>query len=357
MRISMRSVLTAALTAGLIGGATAQSAEYPQLDANTKARIEADDAAFDAKLAEETARGKGDEQAAEKALHKSKGSQRAARLAASKAAEKGDERRAERLLMEAEAADRLASKKEAQAELAEVNLDARRSEDGSARQIARAEKKAKKTRIKAALARAEAGRVRLSAHLAVEKANLKIDETASALAASEAFRDKEQADSLQAKAELRLDEVAADIAVKKGAAYRGIARWSAASQALAKRTIDQYDPPGKITRNTLIWDNNGPWRKTVVYRDNTLRQSINYVVPQEKVEQLNGMDIGLQVDHESKELSATSGSEETNLLAVNLAHDVISNEKTPEEARGFYFSTIALAKAGKSSPYMERLLF
>jgi hypothetical protein len=42
---------------------------------------------------------------------------------------------------------------------------------------------------------------------------------------------------------------------------------------------------------------------------------------------------------------------------LNLAHEVVTGAKTVPEAAEFYKKTVSLSSAGKSSLYMEQLLF
>ncbi|UOQ92690.1 hypothetical protein MUO14_20070 [Halobacillus shinanisalinarum] len=43
--------------------------------------------------------------------------------------------------------------------------------------------------------------------------------------------------------------------------------WNAMSKKSAHLTIEQYGPPNEATESRLIWYNNGPWKRTIVYRD------------------------------------------------------------------------------------------
>lgn len=58
------------------------------------------------------------------------------------------------------------------------------------------------------------------------------------------------------------------------------------------------------------------------------------------------------------ELSAQCDKEEMNLLALNLAHDIITGKRTVADARAFYAKTAMAFKLGdKSSPYVQGLMF
>lgn len=46
-----------------------------------------------------------------------------------------------------------------------------------------------------------------------------------------------------------------------------------------------------------------------------------------------------------------------NILALNLAHDIIENKKTVEEARQFYADTMMKMMQGEESEYLKKLTF
>ncbi|MBI3289279.1 MAG: hypothetical protein HYZ74_07150 [Elusimicrobia bacterium] len=138
-----------------------------------------------------------------------------------------------------------------------------------------------------------------------------------------------------------------------------IASWPDVSQKLARTMAEKYGEPSQASPDFLIWNDNGPWKKTVVYRygDRFLRQSIRFDVPQARATKLSEMEMGLTFDPSSQELSAASQSEDTNVLALNLAHDVLDGKMTATQARAAYARAVSLSSAGKSVPEMRVLLF
>src|SRR5207237_7626111 len=56
-------------------------------------------------------------------------------------------------------------------------------------------------------------------------------------------------------------------------------------------------------------------------------------------------------------LSAKCHDEEANRLALNLTHDIITGRKSAEEAKQFYLQCMIDSRAGKATPYMEKLQF
>jgi hypothetical protein len=85
--------------------------------------------------------------------------------------------------------------------------------------------------------------------------------------------------------------------------------------------------------------------------------SVAYDVPICKWRALNAFDRGVEYDPVSRELKAHAGSETANILALNLADEVIRGRRTPADAAEFYDKALLLALSGKSSRYTTRLLF
>lgn len=149
---------------------------------------------------------------------------------------------------------------------------------------------------------------------------------------------------------------------------KAIAAWPRAAHLAAISTMDKYGVPNRIRHGLLAWIGNGEWNRTIVYRYGTryskpndngraLEQTISYDIPPDKIIVLEGLDIGLRTASGGKELSAISQSEDTNYLAINLAHSVINGLLSAAQAKAIYNSTISYSNAGSPSPYMDGLLF
>jgi hypothetical protein len=89
----------------------------------------------------------------------------------------------------------------------------------------------------------------------------------------------------------------------------------------------------------------------------TLEQAVDYYVPDSKLAALSRYSHGLVVCADQGELAARSDSEELNRLTLNLADEIVTGKRTPEQAGRFYSDAVELTKAGKSSAYLQRLLF
>jgi len=144
--------------------------------------------------------------------------------------------------------------------------------------------------------------------------------------------------------------------------------WPSSSEKTAQAMIQKYGQPGRVTEDSLIWYNNGPWKKTVVHREASdgedgttatgiLEQTITYQLPENRFAALDTFTRGMLGDLRRSELSSRSNSEKKNFLAINLAEEIITGQKTLEQAHVFYYKQLDLMEAGKSSRYTEGFLF
>ena len=144
--------------------------------------------------------------------------------------------------------------------------------------------------------------------------------------------------------------------------------WPGRSRSAARALISRYGEPSRFDADSLAWDDNGPWRKTVVHRKaprgawslhagDVVEQSIAYAVPDDKVADLARFDRRVRFDKGSGTLSSLSESENRNYLAVNLADEIVGGKRSPAQARSFYRRTVDFAASGKSSAYLDGFVF
>jgi hypothetical protein len=138
-----------------------------------------------------------------------------------------------------------------------------------------------------------------------------------------------------------------------------IALWPDRPRLLGSLMIERYGPPDETSGEALTWNYRDAWKRIVVHqRDrDPLEQSVSYGVPPEKLRAVRAIGHSIAVDRRSGEVSARGEREGLNMLAINLAVDVAQGRMTSRQAREFYAKTANLAASGKTSPYMERLLF
>jgi len=136
--------------------------------------------------------------------------------------------------------------------------------------------------------------------------------------------------------------------------------WPERTRSAVERMTDLYGPPSALAPGMATWRDRGPWKRITVRADSPaapIEQTVGYLLPRKSFEIVRDFRHGVRVDLDENELSAASGDESVNRLALNLAVEIADGKRTPEDAKSFYDRTIKLAAAGRSSPYMTDLQF
>ncbi|MFN2421301.1 MAG: hypothetical protein ABR527_07970 [Gemmatimonadota bacterium] len=144
--------------------------------------------------------------------------------------------------------------------------------------------------------------------------------------------------------------------------------WPDISRKAARATLEKYGPPNEATPSLLIWYDNAPWKRTIVYRDevphnfpkphtDVLEQFVDYRVPVDKYDDIAAFDGSVIPERTKGELSARCDMEEMNYLALNLGHEVATGVKTVEEAREAYAQQATAFMMGRDAPYTQGLRF
>lgn len=147
-----------------------------------------------------------------------------------------------------------------------------------------------------------------------------------------------------------------------------ISKWSAKPKEIANDMIKKYGNPNETTASMLIWYNNGPWKKTILYKEeishnfpmphtDLLQQFIDYKTSADKFDDLAQYDGSVVVERTKGEISARCDKEAMNFLALNLANDVATGNKTVEEARMYYAKAAMAFMKGEKDPYTQGLKF
>lgn len=144
----------------------------------------------------------------------------------------------------------------------------------------------------------------------------------------------------------------------------GLTDWSNLSADLM---IERYGPPDRVETLRIVWLGRRPWKRIEVWDDlqildddrasSNIVDTISYPVPARMRRALAAFSRGLYVSSDGAELSARSSSEERNFLLLNLADEIVKGDLSPANARAVFSRTLALARAGRESASMRRLLF
>jgi hypothetical protein len=153
-----------------------------------------------------------------------------------------------------------------------------------------------------------------------------------------------------------------------GQAREIIQDWPETASKAAQAMIDKYGEPAEATPSLLIWYGNGPWKRTIVYKEeidhdfpmphkDVLEQVVDYEVPPDYFDDLAHYDGSVIVERTKGEISARCDKEEANFLALNLAHDIVTGNKSVEEARQAYGEAIMQMMQGNPPEITQRLTF
>lgn len=154
----------------------------------------------------------------------------------------------------------------------------------------------------------------------------------------------------------------------KTAASQIIESWPEESREAAGLVVEKYGEPSEATESMLVWHESGPWKRIVAtkvfYEHNfpaphidAVETFIDYSVPTEMFNSLAVFDGSVVVERTAGEVSARCHDEEANKLALNLMHDIVTGDKTVEEARDYYAKEFLDYRRGKPTPYMGELRF
>ncbi|MCW5803607.1 MAG: DUF4142 domain-containing protein [Deltaproteobacteria bacterium] len=142
---------------------------------------------------------------------------------------------------------------------------------------------------------------------------------------------------------------------------RAIADWSPKARAVAYQVMRRYGPPHAITDAQLVWFDVGPWRRTVVHRDevvhdfpyphtDVLEQVILARVPIDKLDDLARFDGSITFDRTTGELASSADQEAMNLIALNLAHQIYTGKLSVEDARARYGKDVRTLMTSDAPP-------
>jgi hypothetical protein len=111
-----------------------------------------------------------------------------------------------------------------------------------------------------------------------------------------------------------------------------------------------------------------PWKRIVAskafYRHDfpaphidAVESGLDYRVPVDKFSALAEFDGSVVVARTAGEISARCHDEQANFLAINLAHDIVTGARNPEDARAYYAKEFLDDRRKKPTPYIDGLRF
>jgi hypothetical protein len=133
--------------------------------------------------------------------------------------------------------------------------------------------------------------------------------------------------------------------------------WPEHANKAAKATIAAYGLPNEATPSMFIWIENGPWLRTVVYKDevvhdfprshyDVIENTVRMVVPVSKVNDIVAFEGSATVHRTEGLVSVRSNNEAMNYLAINLIYDIANGRRNALAARKAYArGVVGIAKA------------
>lgn len=145
--------------------------------------------------------------------------------------------------------------------------------------------------------------------------------------------------------------------------------WRENPRKSAERLLEYYGEPDEYSDSQLIWyDTDDGWKRTVMRNQEIphefpaphtdyLEQFIDYQVPIEMYSKLAEFDGSVIVERTKGEMSARCGGTSMNFVAINLAHDIITETLTVEDARKEYARLYKAFQEGEKPPYTQEFQF
>lgn len=162
-------------------------------------------------------------------------------------------------------------------------------------------------------------------------------------------------------------DTARDAADRRVLAEAAVGGWWSGSARAARLMLERYDVPDEIRSDSLVWNGNGHWKRTVVRNVpppygpaedlGVLEQTILYPLTPAQVADIEAYDLKLGYEPGAHELTARSDREEVNFLRLNLVDDIVNRRMHPEQAKHLQARILELENTGKSSPYLQGLRF
>jgi hypothetical protein len=156
--------------------------------------------------------------------------------------------------------------------------------------------------------------------------------------------------------------------IHTGSIDRVIDNWKEQPRDTAHRLIDKYGQPDEVCSDMAVWHGKGPWKRIVLRNEeiehrfpkphmDCLECVIDYRVPSGKMCEIGRFDGSVLIDRTKGEMSARCDREEANVLALNLAHEIIIGQRNVDDARREYGKQMQAFMNGESAPYVEGFMF
>jgi hypothetical protein len=133
----------------------------------------------------------------------------------------------------------------------------------------------------------------------------------------------------------------------------------------AREAIEKYGLPDEVTDNRLIWQNNDPWKRTMIVDEawehhypvthvDFFYQVVSYPVNIEKVTDVLKFDGSVIIDVVKGEVGSRCHMEMANFMTTNMAVEIMEGKRTWQEAQEFMAISM---KNQENKEYLTSLQF
>ena len=147
-----------------------------------------------------------------------------------------------------------------------------------------------------------------------------------------------------------------------------LASWPEEAREAAQLVVDEYGEPHEVTDSALTWHDVGSWKRIIAQRafwdhafpaphTDSVETFVDYRVPMDMLPELARYDGSVMVERTTGEVSARCHDEQANRLALNLMHDIVTGNRTGDDARKYYAKEFLDARRKQPTPYMDKLNF
>jgi hypothetical protein len=144
--------------------------------------------------------------------------------------------------------------------------------------------------------------------------------------------------------------------------------WPDSSIAAAKEMIEKYGDPQETTSDSLIWRNVAPFKEIIVHKEvyshrfpllhqNSLEHVVDYRAPIGKIDDVWRYNGSIVLNQTQGEMSSYAENEAMNVLALNLAHQVMAGKMSADAARITFGKETMSYLNGNKTAYTQVLNF
>lgn len=144
--------------------------------------------------------------------------------------------------------------------------------------------------------------------------------------------------------------------------------WPESSVIATSEMIQKHGDPHETTSDSLIWRNIAPFKKIIVHREvyshyfpllhrNSVEHVVDYRAPVAKIDDVWRYNGSIVLNQTKGEMSSYAENEAMNVLALNLAHKVMSGAMSSDAARVTFGKETMSFLNGKKTAFTQVLNF